>query len=152
LIRRRPFQISLRQKAWLYFSFALTVGSGVTWAVIWHFFREEIDMAAPGENTLLKVHLAGAMILLVVVGAALPQHAAKSWAARTNRVASALFLSALLGSVVTGYTILAFVWDTRIMHFTHIGLGIAVTLLLPLHILVGKFLWKKRLADRQRGE
>jgi hypothetical protein len=149
---RRPFQIRLTLRSALYTAFALTLGSGVAWAVIWHFFREEADMARAVENTLLKTHLAGAMILLVAVGAALPQHAAKSWAAGTNRLASGIFLGAILGAAVTGYAILVFVWETRVMHFTHLGLGIAVTILLPAHIFIGRMLWKKRLAARQSHE
>ena len=140
--------MSLRQRCWLYSAFAVTVGSGGTWAIIWHFFREEIDMAQPVENTLLKLHLAGALILLVAVGAALPKHASKSWDAKINRRASTLFLLSILGAVVTGYGILAFVWETRVMHFTHIALGVTMTVLLPLHILIGRHLEKKRIATR----
>jgi hypothetical protein len=149
-MRRRPFQMSLRQRFWLYAAFAMTVGSGATWAIIWHFVREDPDMAQPIENTLLKVHLAGALVLLVAVGAALPKHASKSWAANLNRPASALFIGAILGAVVTGYGILAFVWETRVIHFTHIALGVAMTILLPLHILIGRYLEKKRIAARHR--
>lgn len=149
-MRQRPFQMSLRQRFWLFAAFAITVGSGGTWAIIWHFVREEPDMAEAVENTLLKVHLAGALILLVAVGAALPQHAAKSWAAKRNRRASALFLGSIFGAVVTGYGILAFVWETRVMHFTHIAVGVAMATLLPVHILVGRYREKKRIAARHQ--
>ena len=107
-------------------------------------------MAQPVENTLLKVHLAGALILLVALGAALPKHASKSWAAKLNRPASALFIGSILGAVVTGYGILAFVWETRLVHFTHIALGVAMTVFLPLHILVGRYQEKKRIAARHK--
>ena len=52
--------------------------------------------------------------------------------------------------MVTGYGILAFVWETRIMHFTHIGLGVTMTVLLPLHILMGRHLEKKRILARHK--
>ena len=145
-MRRRPFQMSFRQRCWLYSAFSITVGSGATWAIIWHFFREEIDMATPIENKLLKIHLAGALILLVALGAALPKHAVKSWDAKINRAASSLFLLTLLGSATTGYAILAFVWDTQVMHFAHLAMGITMTLLLPGHILIGRHLEKRRIA------
>ena len=151
-MRRRPFQMSLRQRFWLYASFSVTGGSGATWAVIWHFLREDPEMAQPLENTLLKVHLAGALILLVALGAALPKHASKSWASKTNRPASAFFIGSILGAVVTGYGILAFVWETRLMHFTHIALGVTMTLLLPLHILIGRYQERRRIAARHRGD
>ena len=151
-MRRRPFKMSLRQRYWLYAAFSITVGSGATWAIIWHFLREDPEMAQPIENTLLKAHLAGALILLVAIGAALPKHASKSWAAKINRPASTLFLGSILGAVVTGYGILAFVWETRLMHFTHIALGVTMTMLLPLHILIGRYQEKKRIATRHRGE
>lgn len=147
-MRRRPFQMSLRQRFWLYSAFTLTVGTGATWAVIWHFFREDAEMAQPAEASLLKLHLAGAMILLVAVGAALPKHASKSWAAKLNRPASGLFIACILGAAVTGYGILAFYWETRVMHFTHIAFGISMALLLPIHILTGRHLEKKRIASR----
>jgi hypothetical protein len=149
-MRQRPFQMSLRQRFWLYAAFSVTVGSGATWAIIWHFLREDAEMAQPVENTLLKAHLAGALILLVAVGAALPKHASKSWAAKMNRPASALFIGSILGAVVTGYLILAFVWETQIMHFAHIALGISMTLLLPTHIFIGRYQEKKRIIARQK--
>ena len=149
LMHRRPFQMSLRLRCWLYSTFFITIGSGVTWAIIWHFFREEIDMATPIENKLLKIHLAGALMLLVALGAALPKHASKSWDAKINRAASGLFLLTLLSSAITGYAILAFVWETPVMHFTHIGGGVIMTLLLPCHILIGRHLEKKRIAGRR---
>ena len=148
---RRPFQMTIRQRCWLYSAFTITVGSGITWAIIWHFFREEIDMATPIENKLLKIHLAGAMLLLVALGAALPKHAAKSWDAKINRTASALFLLTLLGSATTGYAILAFFWETQVMHFSHLATGILMTLLLPAHIFIGRHLEKKRIASRRNS-
>ncbi len=143
-MRRRPFQMSFRQRCWLYSAFLITLSSGITWAIIWHFFREEIDMATPLENKLLKIHLAGALALLVALGAALPKHASKSWNAKINRAASALFLLSLLGAATTGYAILAFVWETQMMHFIHIAMGVLIILLLPTHILIGRHLEKKR--------
>ena len=151
-MRRRPFQMSLRQQFWLYAAFAATVGSGGTWAVIWHFFREDIEMAEPIENKLLKIHLAGALILLVAIGAALPKHASKSWGAKINRPASALFICSLFGAAITGYCILAFVWETQVIHFTHIGLGVAMTVLLPLHIFIGRSLEKRRIAAGRKSD
>lgn len=144
--------MSFRQRCWLYSAFSITVGSGATWAIIWHFFRGDPEMAQPIENTLLKVHLAGALILLVALGAALPKHASKSWAAKINRPGSTLFLGSLLGAVVTGYGILAFVWETRLMHFTHIALGMAMTVFLPMHILIGSYQEKKRIMARHRDD
>jgi uncharacterized membrane protein YgdD (TMEM256/DUF423 family) len=144
--------MSFRQRSWLYAAFALTVGSGGAWAVIWHFFREDAEMAQPIENTLMKAHLAGALVLLVAVGAALPKHASKSWAAKLNRSASALFIGSIFGAALTGYGILAFVWETRVIHFSHISLGVTMTVLLPLHILIGRHLEKKRIAARHKHD
>lgn len=149
-MRRRPFQMSLRQRCWLSTAFLITVGSGAAWALIWHFLREDAEMAQPVENTLLKAHLAGAMIFLVAVGAALPKHASKSWTAKLNRSISGLFSLSILGAAVTGYGILAFVWETQIVHFSHLALGSAMTILLPLHIFIGRRLEKKRMLARQR--
>jgi hypothetical protein len=148
---RRPFQMSFRQRCWLYSAFVITVGSGAAWAIIWHFLREDPDMAQPVENSLLKAHLAGALILLVSVGAALPKHASKSWAAKINRSAGLLFNASIFGAVVTGYCILAFVWETRVMHFTHIALGVLMMLLLPTHILVGRYFEKKRVNTKKKA-
>lgn len=147
-MRRRPFQMSFRQRCWLYSAFAVTVGSGAAWAVIWHFLREDAEMAQPSENMLMKAHLAGALVLLVAVGTALPKHASKSWQAKLNRTAGGLFNLLILGAAVTGYGILAFVWETQIVHFTHIALGVAMTVMLPVHILIGRHREKKRIASR----
>lgn len=151
-MHRRPFQMSFRQRAWLYLAFAVTAGSGATWAILWHFFREDVEIAHPAENTLLKAHLAGTMILLVAIGAALPKHASKSWAAKLNRSTSIIFVSSIFGTVITGYGILAFFWETKLMHFTHIALGVSMTILLPMHIMVGRFLEKKRIMKRTNAK
>lgn len=150
-MKRRPFQMSLRQKIWLYGSFALTVLSGSVWAVLWHFYREEPDMAMPFENRLMKFHLAGALILLVAVGAALPQHSSKSWAAGINRLAGALFGLSLGIATLSAYGILAFVWDTQWVHFTHIGAGAAMLILLAVHIFTGRWAEKKRIEKKTRN-
>jgi Ca2+/Na+ antiporter len=150
-MRRRPFQMSLRQRSWLYFAFALTTGSGILWAILWHFFRDDVEMAHPAENVLLKTHLAGAMILLVALGAALPKHASKSWAAKTNRSASLFFVGSIFGTALTGYGILAFFWETKIIHFAHLALGASMVLLLPLHIILGRRLEKRRITQMQNA-
>ena len=140
--------MSFSLRCWLYSAFAVTIGSGATWAIIWHFLREDAEMAQPMENTLMKAHLAGALVLLVAVGAALPKHASKSWQAKLNRSAGGMFNLSILGAAVTGYGILAFVWETQVVHLTHIGLGVAMIVMLPVHILVGRHLEKKRIAAR----
>jgi hypothetical protein len=144
-MRRRPFQMTRRQRIWLYSAFILTVLSGGVWAVLWHFYREDPEMALPVENKLLKIHLAGALIFLIALGSSLPKHASKSWEAKINRVPSALFILSILGSLLTAYGILAFVWETSLIHFAHISAGVAMTLLLPLHIFTGRRAEKRRI-------
>jgi hypothetical protein len=75
--------------------------------------------------------------------------ASNFWAAKTHRPTSASFLAAILGAILTGYGIRAFVWETSLMYFVHIGFGVSMTLLLPLHLVMGRHLWEKRLAAQQ---
>lgn len=54
----------------------------------------------------------------------------------------------ILGAAVTGYGILVFVLETQTAHFTHIAIGMAMTVLVPMHILIGRHKEKKRMATR----
>ena len=85
----------------LYAIGGLLLLTGAAWAVL-HYFADE-RTAVPVNALLMKIHGGAAMIVLVLIGALIPQHVAGGWRLARNR-ASGLALTALAGLLaVTGY-------------------------------------------------
>jgi len=85
----------------LYAIGGLLLLTGAAWAVL-HYFADE-RTAVPVTALLMKIHGGAAMIVLVLIGALIPQHVAGGWRLARNR-ASGLALTTLAGLLaVTGY-------------------------------------------------
>ena len=88
----------------------------------------------------MKTHGAAAMAILVLVGMLLTGHVRFAWRARRNRGNGALFLGTFGILTVTGYG-LYYAGGERLRAWTswiHLALGLALPLLLILHIWLGK--------------
>lgn len=88
----------------------------------------------------MKIHGAAAMAILVLVGMLLTGHVRFAWRARRNRGNGSLFLSAFGILTVTGYG-LYYAGGERLRAWTswiHLAVGLALPLLLTLHIWLGK--------------
>lgn len=137
-MRRRPFQMSPFRRRALHAIFLSTVVTGLAWGVCIHFFRQDPEVALPVESLLLKAHLLGAMLTLVAVGSALPLHAQKSWQARVNRTWGGIFLATFGVTALSGWGLLAFFQETRIVHFVHLVSGALMVAALVAHIVAGR--------------
>lgn len=88
----------------------------------------------------MKVHGAGAMAILVLVGMLLTGHVRIAWRARRNRSSGSLFLAAFGILAVTGYG-LYYAGGEQLRAWTswiHLAVGLALPFLLILHIWLGK--------------
>ena len=135
LIRLRPFHRRL-----LYGVVALLFFSGAAWAY-WN-----VLVSLPGDFEMtakawaMKIHGAAAMAILVLVGVLLNGHVRFAWRARRNRGNGSLFLSAFGILTITGYG-LYYAGGERLRAWTswiHLAVGLALPLLLILHIWLGK--------------
>jgi len=88
----------------------------------------------------MKIHGAAAMAILILVGMLLTGHVRFAWRARRNRGNGSLFLGAFAILTVTGYG-LYYAGGEGLRAWTswiHLAVGLALPLLLILHIWLGK--------------
>ena len=88
----------------------------------------------------MKIHGAAAMAILVLVGMLLTGHVRFAWRARRNRCNGSLFLGAFGILTLTGYG-LYYAGGESLRAWTswiHLAVGLALPLLLILHIWLGK--------------
>lgn len=121
--------------------------SGVMWIVIgWNLDAENYtDQLRAWRHRVLVLHGAAAYVLLWIVGRLYALHQQGNWRAQRNR-ASGLAMSAVLlllaGSGLTLYYPPHEDWRDA-LSMLHQVLGVALVLLLPLHVLLAR-------KDRQR--
>ena len=89
---------------------------------------------------MMKLHGAGAMVILVILGTLLPSHIRFAWHARRNRpngIALILFFGFL---IVSGYGLYYF-GNERLRSWTswsHLAVGLALPAMIILHIWSGR--------------
>lgn len=136
--RLDPIRLKRFHRYFLYAVLALLFFSGVAWAWFNYFLTAE-DVAV-AKTWALKIHGAAAMATLVLIGTILTTHVKFAWRAGRNRSNGVLFLSTLGVLTVTGYG-LYYAGDERLRAWTswiHLGVGLALPILLVVHILLGK--------------
>jgi hypothetical protein len=136
----RPDSIRLKRfhRYFLYAVLALLFFSGAAWAYFNYFLTAE-DFAA-SKTWALRIHGAAAMVTLVLIGTILTAHVRFAWRAGRNRSNGSLFLGTFGILTVTGYG-LYYAGGERLRAWTswiHLGIGLALPILLVVHILLGK--------------
>ena len=135
LIRLKPFHRRL-----LYGVLVLLFLTGAAWAYWNDLVSSPGDFEMSAKAWAMKVHGASAMAILVLVGMLLTGHVRFAWRARRNRCNGSLFLGAFGILTVTGYG-LYYAGDENLRELTswiHLAVGLALPLLLILHIWLGK--------------
>lgn len=141
--RRSPFRFTGFHRFASYGALVLVIATGLTWAVCWHFLRNDPEMRHPLEPTLVKAHGAAAFLFMVAFGAALPQHAKTAWKARKNRAAGLALLGLCAVSIASGWMIFCLeLWHDQI-HWLHVIAGGLLPVSIPWHILAGRLALKK---------
>ena len=135
LIRLRPLHRRL-----LYGVLALLFLSGAAWAYWNDLVSSPGDFEMRAKSWTMKIHGGAAMAILVIVGMLLSTHVRFAWRVQRNRGNGSLFLGAFGILTVTGYG-LYYAGGENLRAWTswiHLAIGLALPLLLILHIWLGK--------------
>jgi hypothetical protein len=141
-MRRNSAKLSRRYKAWLYTVTLVIYMTGAAWGWL-HYLAprpDELALHSPLEPWLMKLHGAGAMALLVLLGTLLPGHVRFAWHAHRNRPNGIMLISVFAFLILTGHGLYYF-GDERLRSWTsslHLVVGLALPLALILHILSGR--------------
>jgi cation transport ATPase len=140
-MRRNSAKLSRRHKAWLYTVTLVVYVTGAAWGWLHYVATRPDELAhSPCEPWLMRLHGAGAMALLVILGTLLPGHVRFAWHARRNRpngIALIVFLAFL---ALSGYGLYYF-GSERLRSWTswsHLVVGLALPGMLILHIWSGR--------------
>ena len=138
----RPDPIGLKrfQRYFLCAVLALLFLSGTAWAYWNYLVPASGDFEVSAKAWAMKIHGAGAMAILVLVGTLLTGHVKLAWRARRNRANGSIFLSAFAVLAITGYG-LYYAGGERLRACTswiHLDVGLVLPLLLILHVWLGK--------------
>ncbi len=138
----RPDSIRLKRfhRYFLYAVLALLFFSGAVWAYWNYLAPPSDDFLAKAKTWAMKIHGAAAMAILVLIGTVLTAHVKFAWRAGRNRGNGALFLSVFGILTITGYG-LYYAGGEKLRAWTswiHLAVGLALPVLLLIHILLGK--------------
>jgi hypothetical protein len=138
----RPDSIRLKRalRLLLYAVLAVLFLSGAAWAWFNYFAVAPNEFGSIAKSLAMKIHGAGAMAILVLIGMLLTAHVRFAWRAGRNRANGSVFLSAVAVLAITGYG-LYYVGGERLRVWTswiHLAAGLVLPVLLLIHILLGK--------------
>ncbi|MDQ2660161.1 MAG: hypothetical protein M3Y03_07045 [Verrucomicrobiota bacterium] len=141
-MRRNSAKLSARHQTWLYATTTLLYLTGGVWAGL-HYLGNHADEFAPrspAEPWLMRLHGAGAMALLVVLGTLLPTHVRFAWHARRNRPNGIALLAFYAFLIASGYGLYYFgnEWLRSWTSWLHLAIGIALPAMIVLHIWTGR--------------
>jgi len=125
----------------LYAAFGALFLTGAAWLV-----ADQMKEGAHGDvwqetaSYLLMIHGGAAMLMLMLYGALIPLHVARSWRARKNRVTgtamvtfNTVLIATSFGLYYAGSEVLR-PW----MSGVHIGVGLALPILIAVHVVLGR--------------
>jgi len=125
----------------VYAIFALLLVSGAGW------FAADWQKGAPGDDiwqqfaaNMLMLHGGAAMLALLALGALLPLHLLRAWRVGKNRVSGSFVAGFNAVLVLTAFGLYYLGSDVvrPWMSWIHIAAGLAISTMLPLHIMLGR--------------
>jgi hypothetical protein len=125
----------------IYSAFAVLFVTGAAWLV-----ADQLKETSRGEiwqqaaATLLMIHGGTAMLTLMLLGALFPLHIGRAWRARKNRATGIIMLAFNAVLIATAFG-LYYVGSETLRPWAsdlHIGFGLAMPLLLLVHIKTGR--------------
>ena len=149
-MQRSSFRLSPPLKAAVYLVFAALLFTGAGW--MWAEPRIEEETWERIPRLLLKIHGGAAMLALLLLGA-LSLHVKRGWRAHRNRLSGVILIAVNAILIATGYGLYyasdeAFrAWLSR----WHAWIGLGLTLLIPIHVLVGRIIARRLRAQRHPG-
>ncbi len=123
----------------IYAAFAVLFLTGAGWLLADS--QKDIDeIWQQAAATLLMVHGGAAMVTLLLLGALIPVHLLSVWGSGRNRISGSAMVTLNAVLIVTAFGLyylgseLVRPW----MSWIHIACGFFVSLLLPLHVVLGR--------------
>lgn len=135
-------QLPPLQRQMSYALFALVGLSGIAWIAL-GFQLNPDDFSNPlrsWRHRLLITHGTAAYGLVWLLGTLFPRHQHTAWQARRNRPSGGVLSAALLTLTITGLMLYyPPLEDGReVASLVHQGVGLALGLLIPIHVLLGR--------------
>lgn len=125
-----------RQRWATYLGLIALAGSGIAWTVLHDLLHLGWMLA---EHRLLVLHGVAAAVSLVVVGGLLPLHVRLAWRVRRNLWSGVVTMATMSALAVTGLLLYYGTEEFRDWtRWTHIGVGLAGSLLIPMHVWLGR--------------
>jgi hypothetical protein len=123
----------------IYAGFAVLFLTGAGWLVAdWRKDGDEIWQQVAAN--MLMVHGGVAMLTLMALGALIPLHFLRAWRAGKNLVSGSIMAAFNTMLIITAFG-LYYLGSEAVrpwMSWIHIGAGLCVSLMFPIHILLGR--------------
>ncbi|WGR99519.1 hypothetical protein MTX26_01185 [Bradyrhizobium sp. ISRA443] len=132
---KRPFRYSI------YAAFVVLLLTGAGWLVAdWQKNIASDEIWQQAAATMLMVHGGVAMLALLLVGALIPVHLLRAWRSRKNRISGSIMAAFNAVLIVTAFG-LYYLGSEEVrpwISWIHLTAGFALSLMLPLHIWLGR--------------
>lgn len=119
-----------------YLTLAVIAASGLAWTIM----VDWLDLGpGPWPLLLLKIHGISSFLTMMVIGSVMPTHMRLAWRHRRNVVSGVLSSLVLLIVAATAAGLYYGSEELReVTRWTHIIVGTAIVLMLPLHVVLGR--------------
>lgn len=125
----------------IYAAFAVLFLTGAGWfAADWQKDVSSDEIWQQIAANMLMVHGGVAMLALMLLGALIPMHLLRAWRARKNRVTGSVVATVNAVLIVTAFG-LYYLGSEMLrpwMSWIHIGAGLSLAVMFPLHIVRGR--------------
>ena len=125
----------------IYAAFAVLFLTGAGWFVAdWQKDVSSDEIWQQVAANMLMVHGGAAMLALMMIGALIPLHLLRSWRAKKNRVTGSVMATFSAVLIVTAFG-LYYLGSEAVrpwISWIHIGAGLLLALMFPLHIVLGR--------------
>jgi hypothetical protein len=125
----------------IYAAFAVLLLTGAGWfAADWQKDVSTDEIWQQIAANMLMVHGGVAMLALMMLGALIPLHILRSWRAGKNRVSGTAMATFNAVLIVTAFGLYYLGSETvrPWMSWIHIGAGLLLALMFPVHIVLGR--------------
>jgi RsiW-degrading membrane proteinase PrsW (M82 family) len=122
---------------------SLSWATGTGWYALHRWVRIAGDFGdehSPWERTLLQVHGASAMLMMVYYGYILATHVHAGWRSRRNRLSGLILLSALAFMIVSAYGLYYIGGEDlrAVVSLAHLIVGFSLPLVIGVHVWSAK--------------
>ena len=125
----------------IYAAFAVLLLTGAGWFIAdWQKDISSDEIWQQVAANMLMVHGGAAMLALMMIGALIPLHLLRSWRAKKNRVTGSVMATFSAVLIVTAFG-LYYLGSEAVrpwISWIHIGAGLLLALMFPLHIVLGR--------------